>query len=60
MNKPPETAPQEGDAAFERWLREDVVATYDATMADPSSRVPAKAVFEEARARYGGRSKADR
>jgi hypothetical protein len=30
MNKPPETAPQERDAAFQRWLREEVVATYDA------------------------------
>lgn len=51
---------QERDAAFERWLREEVVPTYDATMADPSSRVPAKAVFAEARARYEGRRKARR
>jgi antitoxin ParD1/3/4 len=28
---------QERDAAFERWLREEVVPTYDATKADPSS-----------------------
>ena len=34
--------------------------TYDATKADPSSRIPAKAVFAEARARYSGRRKARR
>jgi antitoxin ParD1/3/4 len=51
---------QERDAAFERWLREEVVPTYDATKADPSSRIPAKTVFAEARARYGGRRKASR
>ncbi len=44
---------QERDAAFERWLREEVVPTYDATKA-------AKAVFAEARARYNGRRKARR
>jgi antitoxin ParD1/3/4 len=48
---------QERDAAFERWLREEVVHIYDATKADPSSRIPAKAVFAEARARHGGRRK---
>ena len=51
---------QERDAAFERWLREEVVPTYDATKADPSSRIPAKTVFAEARARYSGRRKAKR
>jgi hypothetical protein len=52
---------QERDAAFERWLHEEVVPTYDATKADPSSRIPAKAVFAEARARYSsGRRKARR
>jgi antitoxin ParD1/3/4 len=51
---------QERDAAFERWLREEVVPTYDATKADPSSRIPAKTVFAEARARYSGRRKAHR
>ena len=49
---------QERDAAFERWLREEVVPTYEATKADPSSRIPAKAVFVEARTRYSGRRKA--
>jgi antitoxin ParD1/3/4 len=48
---------QERDAAFERWLREEAVPTYEATKADPSSRIPAKAVFAEARARYTGRRK---
>lgn len=51
---------QERDAAFERWLREEVVPTYEATKADPSSRIPAKTVFAEARARYSGRSKVRR
>lgn len=49
---------QEQDAAVERWLREEVVPAYAATKADPSSRVPAKTVFAEARARYTGRRKA--
>ena len=31
---------------------------YDATKADPSSRIPAKAAFAEARARYSKRRKA--
>ena len=45
---------QERDAVFEQWLREEVVATYEATNADPASRMPAKSVFAEARARYSG------
>jgi antitoxin ParD1/3/4 len=51
---------QERDAALERWLREEVVPTYDATMADPSSRISAKAVFAEASARCSGQRKARR
>lgn len=51
---------QERDAIFERWLREEVVPTYEATKADPSSRIPAKPVFAKARARYSGRGKARR
>jgi antitoxin ParD1/3/4 len=51
---------QERDAAFERWLREEVVPTYDAVKADPASRIPAKAAFAEARARYRGKRKAHR
>ena len=41
---------QERDAAFERWLREEVVPTYDS----------AKSAFSQARARFRGRSKARR
>ena len=41
---------QERDALFERWLREEVVPTYDAPKADPASHIPAKEVFAEARA----------
>ena len=48
---------QERDAAFERWLREEVVPAYDATEADPSGQISAKTVFAEARARYSGRRK---
>ena len=51
---------QERDAVFERWLRDEVVPTYETTKADPASRIPAKAVFSEARARYSGRRKARR
>jgi len=51
---------QERDAAFERWLREEAVPTYDAIKADPSSRLSAKSVFAEARARYGSGRKARR
>lgn len=42
---------EERDAAVERWLREDVLAAYDALNADPSRAVPAEAVFAAVRAR---------
>jgi antitoxin ParD1/3/4 len=51
---------QERDAAFERWLRDEVVPTHDDAVADPSNRISAKAVFAEARTRYSGRRKVDR
>jgi antitoxin ParD1/3/4 len=51
---------QERDAAFERWLREEAVPTYEATKADPASRIPAQSVFAEARSRYEGRGKGRR
>jgi len=51
---------EERDALFERWLREEVVPTYDAAMANPSSLMPARAAFAEARARFKGRRKAGR
>ena len=47
--------PPECDAAVERWLKEEVVPTYDAVKADPSRGIPAKSVFAEARARSGRR-----
>lgn len=46
---------QERDAAFERWLTEEVGATYDAMKADPKRGLSAKSVFAEARARYSAR-----
>lgn len=48
---------QERDAAFERWLREEVATAYDEMKADPARGIPAKAVFAEARARYTARKK---
>jgi antitoxin ParD1/3/4 len=46
---------QERDAAFERWLNEEVAATYDAMKADPKRGLSAKSVFAEVRARYSAR-----
>jgi len=46
---------QERDAAVERWLKDEVVPTYDAMNADPSQGIPAKAVFAEVCARYSRR-----
>ena len=51
---------QERDAAVERWLREDVAATYDAMQADPARALPAKAVFDEIRARHASILKDDK
>jgi antitoxin ParD1/3/4 len=48
---------QERDAAFERWLRDEVVPAYDAMKADPSQGIPAGKVFSEVRARYSHRKK---
>jgi antitoxin ParD1/3/4 len=41
---------QEHDADIERWLREEVAATYDAAISQPG--IPAERVFGEAAARY--------
>jgi antitoxin ParD1/3/4 len=49
---------QQRDAAMERWLREEVAPAYDATMADPSKRIPAERVLGEAAARYAARKRA--
>ena len=43
---------EERDAAVERWLREDVVAAYDALQADPGRALPASQVFAAVRARH--------
>jgi len=51
---------QAHDAGFARWLRDEIVPTYETTKADPASRIPAKAVFAEARAHYSGRRKVGR
>ncbi len=46
---------EERDSAVERWLREEVVAAYDALEADPKRTVPAEAVFASLRARHKAR-----
>jgi antitoxin ParD1/3/4 len=46
---------EERDAAVERWLREDVIAAYDALQADPSRAIPASQVFAAVRARHQNR-----
>lgn len=48
---------QERDAAVERWLREEVAATYDSIRAGKSRLIPAKEVFAAVRARHADRKK---
>ncbi len=43
---------EERDAAVERWLREDVVAAYDALKANPNRAIPASQVFAAVRSRH--------
>lgn len=43
---------KERDDAIERWLREEVVPTYDAMKADPSRAVPIDEVFAGIEARH--------
>lgn len=50
---------QERDAAVERWLREEVVPTYDKWKADPSQVIPADQVFDTIRAHHAARLKRD-
>ncbi len=50
---------QERDAAVERWLREEVAATYDRWKADPSDVAPIEQVFEGIRLRHTARLKDD-
>jgi hypothetical protein len=47
--KPERTDPRQ-TAAIERWLREEVVATYDAMKHDPDRGIPVEQVFAELRA----------
>ena len=46
---------QTQDAAVERWLREEVAATYDAMQADPSRVLSSQSVFAQLRARHEGK-----
>lgn len=48
---------EERDAAVERWLRNEVVAAYDALEADPSRAIPVSAVFEAVAERHGRRQR---
>ena len=50
---------QERDAAVERWLREEVVPTYDKWKADPSRVIPADKGFDSIRAHHAARLKGD-
>jgi antitoxin ParD1/3/4 len=43
---------QERNEAIERWLREEVVPTYDELMGDPSKALTADEVFGPIEARY--------
>lgn len=36
---------QERDAAFERWLREEVAAAYDEDLANPQAAIPAEEIM---------------
>ena len=46
---------QERDAAVERWLNQEVAATYDAMQADPSRALPAKSAFDAIRAHHAAK-----
>lgn len=48
---------KERDEAIERWLREEVVPTYDAMKADPSRGIPLADAFEEITRRREARNK---
>jgi hypothetical protein len=52
---PTRETPKERGARLERWLREDVAATYDAMKADPARGLPAAHVFDAVRARHAAR-----
>jgi antitoxin ParD1/3/4 len=46
---------EERDAAVERWLSDEVVASYDALQTNPKRAIPASAVFDAIRARHRSR-----
>lgn len=48
---------QARDAAIERWLREEVVATYDEMKAHPERGVPLEDVLREIHALHAARTK---
>lgn len=48
---------QERNAAVERWLREEVVPTYDRWKADPGRGITPEQMAERARNRHASRSK---
>lgn len=48
----------ERDAALERWLREDVAASYDAYKADPTKAVPIEDIMDRILTRARGRAAA--
>ena len=48
---------EERDAVVERWLREEVVAAYDALEANPRRAIPAEAAFAAVRARHRARKR---
>jgi antitoxin ParD1/3/4 len=50
---------QERDAAVERWLREEVVPTYDRWKADPSKVIPIDEAFDSIRAHHAAQIKRD-
>jgi len=49
---------KERDDAVERWLRDEVVPTYDAVRADPSLVIPLDEAFAQVRAHHEERLKA--
>lgn len=46
---------QERDAAVDRWLREDVAATYDRWQADPTEGLSSEEMAERMRRRHASR-----
>ena len=48
----------ERDAAFEKWLRDEVVASIKEYEADPSTGIPARDMMQRLRARAAERDKA--